>query len=143
VPNPDFNRILDGLPEKPPRSRLEQYRELILEMRRRGRTFREIALVLGEKCGVSVVASTVYDFVKAVESSAQQIERNMIRASRESRPAVQPDRGHSADSAEVKDRIAALKARKVPTATTTPRFRFVSGEPLRLPKSTNPRPTEK
>ena len=63
---PDFKEILDNLPEKPPRSRLEPYRELILEMRRRGRPLREIAKVLAEKCGVSVVPSTIHDFVKTV-----------------------------------------------------------------------------
>jgi hypothetical protein len=42
---PDFKEILDNLPEKPPRSRLEPYRESILEMRRRGRPLREIARV--------------------------------------------------------------------------------------------------
>ena len=34
-----FQDILDSLPEKPARSRLEPYRELIEELRRRGRTF--------------------------------------------------------------------------------------------------------
>ena len=33
-----FQDILDGMPEKPPRSSLEPYRELIKELRRRGRS---------------------------------------------------------------------------------------------------------
>jgi hypothetical protein len=48
--NPDFQDILDGLPEKPPRSRLETYRPLIEELRRRGRTYQEIVEILEEKC---------------------------------------------------------------------------------------------
>src|SRR6516162_4929908 len=41
-----FEDILDTLPEKPPRSRLEPYRELIGELRKRGRTYRDIAGIL-------------------------------------------------------------------------------------------------
>ena len=58
-----FAEILDSLPPKTPRSRLEPYRELIREMRRRGRTYREIAQVLGERCQVRIAPSTVHEFV--------------------------------------------------------------------------------
>jgi hypothetical protein len=51
-----FKDILDSLPEKSPRSRLSPYRELIDELRRRDRTFREIAQILAEKCGVETAA---------------------------------------------------------------------------------------
>src|ERR1017187_5089462 len=47
-----FGGLLDSLPEKPPRSRLEPYSELIVELRRRGRTYREMARILAEKCKV-------------------------------------------------------------------------------------------
>ena len=57
--------ILDGLPPKPPRSRLEPYEELIRELRNRGRTYREIVQVLSEHCGFSTVPSTVHSFVRA------------------------------------------------------------------------------
>ena len=53
-----FLDILDGIPEKPPRSSLEPYREFINELRRRGRTYREIAHILTEKCQLRVAAST-------------------------------------------------------------------------------------
>ena len=59
-----FQAILDSLPPKPPRSRLEPYWELIREMRRRGRTYREIAQVLSDKCQVVVATSTIHDFVQ-------------------------------------------------------------------------------
>jgi hypothetical protein len=49
----EFRNILDSLPEKPPRSRLEPYGELIDGLRRRGRTYRDVLeipdLRLGEK----------------------------------------------------------------------------------------------
>jgi hypothetical protein len=60
-----FEAILNSLPSKEPRSRLEPYSELITEMRKRGRTYREIAQVLKKTCGLKVGASTVNDFVLA------------------------------------------------------------------------------
>ncbi len=122
MPIPDFKAILDGLPEKPPRSRLEPYRELILEMRRRGRPFREIAQVLAEKCCVRVAASTVYDFASA--QSSPHGEPEAIKNSREK------------DHDEVDRQINALKAKKRahPSMSAAKRFQFVSGEPLRLSK---------
>jgi len=60
----DLNAILNSLPVKPPRSRLEPHLALITEMRKRDRTYREIAQVLRDVCGLSVGASTVHDFVR-------------------------------------------------------------------------------
>ena len=34
---------IDNLPDKPPRSKLEPHHELIRELRRKGRTYREVA----------------------------------------------------------------------------------------------------
>jgi len=61
----NFEAILNNLPNKAPCSRLEPYSELITEMRRRGRSYREIAQVLKKVCGLKVGASTVNDFVLA------------------------------------------------------------------------------
>jgi hypothetical protein len=57
--------ILDELPDKPPRSRLETYREFIEELRSKGRTYRNIAEILAEKCGVQVTGSGVHYFVRS------------------------------------------------------------------------------
>jgi len=46
--NGKFRDILDSLPEKQPRSSLEPYRDLIKELRKRGRTYQEIAHTRGE-----------------------------------------------------------------------------------------------
>ncbi len=64
-----FEAILNSLPTKEPRSRLEPYSELITEMRRRGRTYREIAQALKKACGLKVGSSTVNDFVLARSKS--------------------------------------------------------------------------
>lgn len=124
LPSPDFNRILEGLPEKPPRSRLGPYRELIFEMRRRGWTFREIAKVLGEKCGVRVVPSTIYDFVNGPQSKEWNRDQKIIDPSGERRLS-QSNEGRAKGEDDVDSRIAALKARKTPPKSPTKRLRLV------------------
>jgi hypothetical protein len=63
--DPKFQAILNTLPAKQPRSRLEPYSELITEMRKRGHSYREITQVLKKACGLRVGTSTVNDFVLA------------------------------------------------------------------------------
>ena len=60
----NFDDILKSLPDKPPRSRLEPYLALVEELRRRKRTFREIAEILGEKCGVQITGAGVHDYMR-------------------------------------------------------------------------------
>jgi hypothetical protein len=105
---PDFKEILDNLPEKPPRSRLEPYRELILEMRRRGRPLREIAQVLGEKFGVRVVSSTIHDFVNAASSRERKSEQKTLGRTRGSKLIPPGSPGNDPSPDEVERRIAAL-----------------------------------
>ena len=59
----EFRKILESLPEKPPRSRLEPYAELIDGLRRRGRTYRDVVEILAEKCQLQVSISTLHDFL--------------------------------------------------------------------------------
>jgi len=59
-----FQAILDGLPPKPPRSKLDPYAELIRELRKRERSYREIAALLKERCGLNVGIHTLYSFVR-------------------------------------------------------------------------------
>jgi hypothetical protein len=63
--DPELKKILDTLPNKPSRSRLEPCREFVEELRRRGRTYREISVILAEKCQVKVSASGIHDFMRA------------------------------------------------------------------------------
>jgi hypothetical protein len=62
--NSDLDTILNNLPVKPPRSRLEPHLALITEMRKRHRTYREIAHVLHDSCDLTVGVSTIHDFVR-------------------------------------------------------------------------------
>ena len=70
--DPKFQAILNDLPAKQPRSRLEPYLELILEMRKRGRSYREITQVLKQSCGLRVGTSTINDFVLARSKSTKK-----------------------------------------------------------------------
>ena len=69
----DLKKILAELPIKPPRSRLEPYREFIEELRSRGRTYRDIAEILAEKCGLHVTASGVHDFRADPDARERQV----------------------------------------------------------------------
>jgi hypothetical protein len=74
----NLKKILDTLPKKPPRSRLEPYRELIEELRRRGRSYRDIAVILAEKCRVQVTGSGVHDYLRVAAKLTSQIWRNGV-----------------------------------------------------------------
>jgi transposase len=120
-----FRQILDGLPEKPPPSRLTPYRELIGELRQRGRTFREIADILREKCGVQVSLSTLHDFVCSRLKGKSSGSLRSRAQSEGSEPS-----GVTAD--DVQERIDKLKRRPAVTSDTRNEFSFDETEPLRL-----------
>jgi IS30 family transposase len=138
-----FRAILDALPEKPPRSRLEPYSDLIDELRRRRRTYREIVSVLAEKCNLRVSISTIHDFVRAKSKEARKAAK-LLRTAVPSADIHNPDSTPPRRSApqlnqgnptaeEVQRRIAALKQRKVPPATNPSEgFQYNPDEPLRL-----------
>lgn len=67
-----FRDILNDHPPRRSRSRLEPYADLIVELRTRGRSFREIAELLGEKFDVAVTAAGVHDFVRRSKAKAQK-----------------------------------------------------------------------
>ena len=125
-----FEEILSTLPEKPMRSRLEPYRELIEELRRRRRTFAEIAEILTVKCGVKVTGSGVHDFVRRRTSK------------RRSRPAEAP-RVVGQNQAQVDRRIADLKKpRTTPTLDPRDSFHFDPDKPLTCLLYTSPSPRD-
>ena len=86
--NAEMQAILDRLPPKPPRSKLEPHAELIQELRRRGRSYREISGILTDCCGVSAGAHTVYNFgrtrtskgTEPVGRNGWQLDLNQLRA---------------------------------------------------------------
>lgn len=135
-----FKEILDGLPSKRPRSRLEPYGELISELRRRGRTYRDIAHILGEKCQVQVTASGVHDFVRTRSRVKGKSTKRFVIGSMKTVPTapIVPSTRKSSADAEVQRRIEALKARKAVTKAAPDKFRFDPTQPLRLKKPGKP-----
>jgi hypothetical protein len=112
--------ILASLPEKPPRSKLEPHRELIRELRRKGRTYREVARLFHERLGLYVAPSTLHSFVK-------------VRAKHHKRTQFElPPLELSSPSSPVLDRVTALRAKPVVPNTKPARFVFRENEPLTL-----------
>ncbi len=137
-----FVAILESLPPKVPRSRLEPYRELIREMRRRGRTYREIAQVLGERCQVQVAASTVHEFVsrrsrtkpRAVAMLADLAESSQVlKQDSMADQVASPGTVDETSKADVQQRIEALKRKVAPAGEDKkPVFNYDENEPLRV-----------
>ncbi len=126
-----FQAILDSLPPKPARSKLEPYAELIRELRKRGRSYREIATILAERCGVTVGIHTVYNFVQVrskAKGKTSTGERERTATSSSAPAANSPAPG------DVDAHIRALKQRT--TAARAPGaekvFHYDENEPLQL-----------
>jgi hypothetical protein len=112
---------LTSLPPKPPRSKLEPHRELIRELRRKGRTYRDIARILGDRVGLSVTFSTIHSFIKVRAKHRKQVQYELP-------PLIAPETIPS----NTAERIAALKTRpSVKTEKPAP-FEFQENEPLTL-----------
>jgi FAD/FMN-containing dehydrogenase len=131
------NEILERLPAKPPRSRLDPHATLIEEMRRRGRTFAEISRVLAEECQVSTSPSNIHHFMKLRARMAKIAKRTGAKFAVSSEVVCPP----SAAGATVPKptpptdaalRIAALKQRKLSPPPTSEEFDYDPNEPLRL-----------
>jgi hypothetical protein len=110
---------LANLPPKPPRSKLEPHRELIRELRRKGRTYREVSRLFADRLGLQVAPSTLHSFVKVRARHRKQVQFELPAVGM---PEIQP----------VSDRLAALKARPTVQDTKRSRFVFRENEPLTL-----------
>ena len=134
----NLQKLLDELPDKPPRSRLEPYREFIEGLRSRGRTYRDIAEILAEKCAVQVTASGVHDFgrsrsrPKMNQAQISPTKTNQVAANNPSTAANAPK---VPSSEEVQCKIAALKARNTTAEPGTRGFEYDPDQPLRLKRS--------
>jgi hypothetical protein len=117
---PVLQSILESLPPKSPRSKLEPHRELIRELRRKGRTYREVARLFHERLGLHVAPSTLHSFVK-------------VRAKHQKRTQFELPPLESADAqSHTLTSIAALKAKPILQKPKSTRFVFRENEPLTL-----------
>ena len=111
-----FQAILDTLPPKPARSRLEPYAELIHELRRRGRSYREITAILADRCDIRVGVHTLYNFVRVRTKPSKKTNRSAKAVASGPGPAVTsiPDvAATSSSGADVWQQIQAVKDRSV------------------------------
>jgi hypothetical protein len=140
--NETFKAILDSIPPKRPRSKLEPYTELIQELRKRGRSYREIAGILAERCGVRVGIHTVYNFVRVRAATAKEASGMKAAAERSSLAAnlgsanIAPER-----DGDVWHRIRALKERPVAAQTqgTEKVFHYDETQALQLISDSTPK----
>ena len=129
--NDRFHEILDELTDAAPRSRLRPYTELIRALRYRKRSYREIARVLAEKCGVRVSHSTLHEFVR-------RHLPNKLGGPTSSRPhpaekmAINVKGNPTITKGEISEQIDALRRKPVAGPDESTAFHFDSSEPLRL-----------
>jgi hypothetical protein len=60
----NIRMLLEQVPEKPPRSKLEPHVDVIVTLRRKRRSYREIAEFFREHLAIAVAPSTIHDFVR-------------------------------------------------------------------------------
>ena len=111
---------LASLPPKSPRSKLEPHRELIRELRRMGRTYREVSRLFAERLGLQVAPSTLHSFVKVRARHRKQVQFELPAAEL---PSTLPP---------ANDRLDAFKAKSTGQGFKRSRFVFRENEPLTL-----------
>jgi hypothetical protein len=126
----EFQAVLDSLPGKPAVS-LEEYRELIGEMRRRGLTYREIAGVLADKFQVKADLGAIHDVVRvAVRRRRPPAPRARARAEAAPVAPLVPQ-VPQAEAVQVVWTIPAARP-QVRKEVGKPVFEYDEDEPLRL-----------
>ena len=137
-----LRHLLDQLPERAPRSKLEPHREVIRELRKKRRTYAEIAAFFREHLQLSVAPSTIHEFVKTRARQARQEQEDSpqlparlpapsVASSALPSPATPALRLPSSD--ERRERIRLLREQPAPTKPEGPRFQFDPEEPLTSP----------
>lgn len=128
---PQIQALLHDLPERAIRSGLEPYRELVLELRRRSFSYRQIAKLLVERCGFEISHSAIHDFVRKhgatpplVKPSGSEEPPAAFAAGRN------PERRGTDPS--IRERIEALKRHKPAPQVEETGFRFDPAKPLHL-----------
>jgi hypothetical protein len=138
-----FKDILDSLPALEARSCLDPFRELIDELHRRGRTYREISSILAERCEIFVSVSTVYRFLhrrSRIKSGSRKSEFSPVpKMKKENHAAITEGKASIISETEtipdeIQGRISALKLRPALDQTKSQIFHYDPNEPLYIPK---------
>jgi hypothetical protein len=128
--------ILESIPKKRQRSKLEPYTQLIEQLKRRGHAYREIASILAEKCGLVVASSTLVRFVAARSKEKRKRPKNYeTRKTSQVVPAsIKVNTGPDLSGDDIRKRIEALKQRPAKNAQSSKQFEYDPDQPLRLPR---------
>ena len=123
--------LLQDLPERAIRSGLEPYRELVLELRRRSFSYRQIAKLLVERWGFEISHSAIHDFVRKHGDTPPLVNSGgSEEPAAPFAPRVNPARRGTDRS--IRDRIEALKRQKPAPQVDETGFRFDPAKPLHL-----------
>jgi len=140
--DPKFEQVLNSLPPKKARLRLEPCRELIREMRKRRYSYRQIAH-LQDHFGLRVAASTVNNFVISRLNTKNGSKRNRQVSSR-----TNGNHKESLDSFSqpniVQETLRYAEYIKQPTRSQSERpgaFHYEEEEPLRIIRKSETPPT--
>jgi hypothetical protein len=135
--------ILDSLPPRRRRSKLEPYAALIRALRARGRSYREIVTILRERCGLRVAMHTVYHFVQAhaPKKGAPRSPRRQPSGPEPRSSAAAPSSSPaSPDASEHAWRHIAAAKQRAPVLAAEPKaFAYDENEPLQLIADDHPR----
>lgn len=128
--------ILESIPKKRQRSKLEPYAELIEQLRLRGQPYREIAKILNEKCGLTVVSSTLVRFVAARSKEKQKRPKHVEvrKASRAAQATVRVNINPTVSVDDLRKRIEMLKRRPSKNEQPSKQFEYDPEQPLQLPR---------
>jgi hypothetical protein len=144
--NDKFQSILNALPEKPARSRLAHYYELIEELRRHGCTYREIERILVDQCQIQISRSAINNFVRSQLGKKAKPSKRQPVAPMDKKPAgkagianLNPKTDDANQNShpmnEVFQRIAALKKRPATASSTSKLFQYNPNEPLQIERT--------
>jgi hypothetical protein len=132
--DPIVSKLLDDLPDKPPRSKLEPHADVVAALRRKRQTYREIAQFFREHLSITVAPSTIHDFVRVRRARGKRSVATGEARTPSQQRALTPMKATGNPppvDEDARQRIAALK-RRAPTEEPQPLFTYEEDEPLKL-----------
>ena len=135
--NEKFKAIVSQFPVKPGRSALAPYAKLILELHRRGCSFRQIVPILSEHFGLKVASTTISRFVLRLEKEESKQPKTEPRK-RKAKQTVPPLPEMPAQTVtnptfdEIRRRIEVFKQQQPPPKSEKKIFEFDDTKPLTL-----------
>jgi len=129
-----IKKILAEFSGEQDRSQLAPHRKLILELHRRGCSFRKIAPILSENFGLKVASTTISRFVARLKQEEPKPRKEKLVPVISTAP-VKPIVPPVASNDDIRQRIAALKQRAEQIEPDVNRFEYNPDQPLHLETS--------